>query len=67
VLGCAGMAELAASLTRELQVPVIDGVAAAVKMAEALVGLGLKTSKHGDLASPLRKRYVGGLAHFAPE
>jgi allantoin racemase len=67
VLGCAGMAELAASLTRELQVPVIDGVAAAVKLAEALVGMGLKTSKHGDLASPLRKRYVGGLADFAPE
>ena len=66
VLGCAGMAELAASLAHDLQVPVIDGVAAAVKMAEALVGLGLKTSKHGDLAAPLPKRYVGSLAHLAP-
>ena len=64
VLGCAGMAELAASLTRELQVPVIDGVAAAVKIAEALVGLGLKTSKHGDLASPLRKRVCGRLGAY---
>jgi allantoin racemase len=67
VLGCAGMAELASLLARDLQVPVIDGVAAAVKMAEALVGLGLKTSKHGDLAAPLRKRYVGSLAHLSPE
>jgi allantoin racemase len=67
VLGCAGMAELAASLARDLNVPVIDGVAAAVKMAEALVGMGLKTSKHGDLAAPLRKTYVGSLAHLAPE
>jgi allantoin racemase len=66
VLGCAGMAELAAALSRELDVPVIDGVAAAVKMAEALVGMGLKTSKHGDLAAPLRKPYVGKLAHLAP-
>jgi allantoin racemase len=67
VLGCAGMAELAVSLARDLQVPVVDGVAAAVKMAEAVVGLGLKTSKHGDLAAPLRKRYVGSLAHLSPE
>jgi allantoin racemase len=66
VLGCAGMADLAASLSRELGVPVIDGVAAAVKLAEALVGLGLKTSKHGDLAYPLPKLYRGRLADLAP-
>ena len=34
VLGCAGMAELAASLAREHGLPVVDGVAAAVKLAE---------------------------------
>jgi allantoin racemase len=67
VLGCAGMAELAASLARDLNVPVIDGVAAAVKIAEALVGMGLKTSRHGDLAAPLHKTYVGSLAHLAPK
>ena len=33
-LGCAGMADLAADLTAKFQVPVIDGVAAAVRMAE---------------------------------
>jgi allantoin racemase len=59
VLGCAGMAELCDRLQAELGVPVIDGVAAAVKFAEALVGLGLGTSKHGDYALPPAKTYVG--------
>jgi allantoin racemase len=66
VLGCAGMADLARFLEGRLQVPVIDGVAAAVKFAEALVGLGLKTSKRGDLAFPLVKPYRGQLADYAP-
>jgi allantoin racemase len=47
-------------------VPVIDGVAAAVKLVEALVGLGLGTSKHGDLAWPMPKPYAGSLGHLAP-
>ncbi len=64
VLGCAGMADLAAAIERELGVPVIDGVAAAVKLAECLVGLGLRTSKVGDLAWPLPKPYVGALGHL---
>ena len=66
VLGCAGMADLARFLEDRLQVPVIDGVAAAVKFAEALVGLGLKTSKRGDLAYPLHKPYAGTLKAYAP-
>ena len=66
VLGCAGMADLARSLTLELGVPVIDGVGAAVKLAEALVGLGIATSKRGDLAPPKVKPYRGLLAHMAP-
>ncbi|MCP5081681.1 MAG: aspartate/glutamate racemase family protein [Alphaproteobacteria bacterium] len=37
VLGCAGMADLAAELSEEHQLPVIDGVAAAIGMASALV------------------------------
>ncbi|MFD1694740.1 aspartate/glutamate racemase family protein [Roseibium aestuarii] len=36
VLGCAGMADLAADLSESFGVPVIDGVASAVKLAEAL-------------------------------
>ncbi|MEJ6781215.1 aspartate/glutamate racemase family protein [Aminobacter sp. Piv2-1] len=66
VLGCAGMADLAQFLERELSVPVIDGVAAAVKFAEAIVGMGLRTSKAGDLAYPLPKPYIGKLSGYAP-
>jgi allantoin racemase len=66
VLGCAGMADLAAELSAELGVPAIDGVGAAVKLAEALVGLGLVTSKRGDLAPPASKGYRGFLGHMAP-
>ena len=67
VLGCAGMAELCARLQRRLGVPVIDGVSVAVKFAESLVALGLGTSKLGDYAMPLGKRYSGMAAPFSPE
>src|SRR6267378_1224678 len=36
--------------------PVVDGVAAAVALAEMLVRLGLRTSKLGGYAPPLPKR-----------
>lgn len=39
VLGCAGMADLAGKLSARHGVPVIDGVAAAVGLAEAVAGL----------------------------
>lgn len=66
VLGCAGMADLAAELQAEFDIPVIDGVAAAVKQAEALVALGLRTAKRGAYASPIAKPYVGLMAEFEP-
>ena len=66
VLGCAGMADLCNSLQQRLGVPVIDGVAAGVKLAEALVALGLNTSKRGDYAAPLAKTYAGLAAPFSP-
>lgn len=47
VLGCAGMADLAHELSLEHGVPVIDGVAAAVKLAEMLKALGTETSQRG--------------------
>jgi allantoin racemase len=56
VLGCAGMADLAASLSSLHKVPVVDGVAAAVKLAESLVSLGLSTSKSGGWAFPRAKK-----------
>ncbi len=50
VLGCAGMTDLAASLALQHGLPVLDGVACAVNLAEGLVRLGLKTSKLGGYA-----------------
>jgi allantoin racemase len=59
VLGCAGMAGLCRSLQQRLGVPVIDGVAVAVKFAESLVALNLATSKLGDYAPPVAKPWAG--------
>jgi allantoin racemase len=67
VLGCAGMAELAASLAAEFAVPVIDGVAAAVVLAEGFAAIGLKTSKRGGFARPIAKDYSGLFARFSPK
>jgi allantoin racemase len=66
VLGCAGMADLAARLSEKHGLPVLDGVACAVKLAEGLVSLGLRTSKLGGYAPPLPKIYRGRLASDAP-
>ena len=51
VLGCAGMADLMQMLSNEFGLPVIDGVASAVCMTEALIAAGLNTSKIGAYAS----------------
>ncbi|RJF43873.1 Asp/Glu/hydantoin racemase [Actinomyces sp. 2119] len=59
VLGCGGMAGLDAVLAEELGVPVVEGVAAAVKTAELLVDLGLRTSKVRTYAEPRPKRLSG--------
>ena len=66
LLGCAGMADLARWLASEAGVPVIDGVAAAVKLAEAVVGLGLSTSRAGGFAPPRTKAYGGRFRDDAP-
>lgn len=67
VLGCAGMADLAKRLSDQHGVPVIDGVTAAVKLAEGLVGLGLKTSGLGGYAPPRVKQFRGQFDVFSPE
>jgi allantoin racemase len=58
-LGCAGMAGLEEAITTELGVPVVDGIGAAVRLAEAVVGLGLKTSKISTYAPPVAKKITG--------
>lgn len=52
VLGCAGMADLMNDLSSEFGIPVIDGVASAVGIAEGLAAAGLRTSKAGPYAPP---------------
>ena len=66
VLGCAGMTDLARDLSQAAGVPVLDGVACAVSLAETLVRLGLKTSKRNTYAPPLAKAYAGEFARFSP-
>ena len=66
VLGCAGMVDLAAELSKEFGVPVIDGVSAAVKLVESLVALGLQTSKLNGYAYPRSKTYLGLFQTFQP-
>ena len=66
VLGCGGMSALCHTLQQRLGVPVVDGVSAAVKLAEALVALGLKTEKRGDYAPPRPKPWAGWASTLQP-
>jgi len=66
-LGCAGMSGLEQQLEDQLGVPVIDAVAAAVKMAESLVSLGKTNSKRLTYRVPELKTIQGYAPHFQPE
>ncbi|RKP59086.1 aspartate/glutamate racemase family protein [Pararobbsia silviterrae] len=66
VLGCAGMVDLCHAIEDAIGAPVVEGVTAAVKWAEALVSLKLATAKRGEYAAPLRKPYDGALAPWSP-
>ncbi|OFE14291.1 Asp/Glu/hydantoin racemase [Humibacillus sp. DSM 29435] len=57
-LGCGGMAELNERVAARTGVPVVDGVAAAVTIAESLVRLGLTTSKVRTYAPPRPKTFL---------
>jgi allantoin racemase len=59
VLGCGGMAGLNDKVRERTGVPVVDGVAAAVTIAESLVRLGLSTSKVRTYATPRPKKVIG--------
>ncbi|MBD8554200.1 aspartate/glutamate racemase family protein [Rhizobium sp. CFBP 8762] len=58
VLGCAGMADLALQLQSDYGIPVVDGVSAAVKQAEALLTQRLTTAKRGSYAPPIPKPFA---------
>lgn len=57
ILGCAGMAGYAPELESKLGVKVLDPSAVALKVAEAMVDLGLKHSKMGLFAVPPQKKF----------
>ena len=59
VLGCGGMAGLDQQIRSRAGVPVVDGVAAAVTIAESLVRMGLTTSKVRTFAPPRAKKTTG--------
>ena len=60
VLGCAGMADMGALISTELEVPVVDGVTAATLTVQSLVAMGLRTSQRGEFAPPPPKDYLTG-------
>ncbi|HEY9877884.1 MAG TPA: aspartate/glutamate racemase family protein [Leptolyngbyaceae cyanobacterium] len=66
-LGCAGMSGLDQQLEEVLDVPVVDAVAAAVKLAESLVALGKTTSKRLTYRPPKLKSILGYPEHLQPK
>src|SRR6478735_8848855 len=63
VLGCGGMAGLDEQIRQRAGVPVVDGVASAVTIAESLVRMRLSTSKVRTFAAPRPKTVVGWPLH----
>jgi len=63
VLGCSGMGGLEEAVRDALDVPVLDGTAAAVGLVASLVDCGLRTSRAGafmaPIAKPIRTRGAG--------
>lgn len=64
-LGCGGMAGLDEQIRQRTGVPVVDGVTAAVTLAESLVRLGLSTSKVRTYGTPRPKNIIGWPGRFA--
>lgn len=63
VLGCGGMAGLDEQIRQRAGVPVVDGVASAVTIAESLVRMRLSTSKVRTFAAPRPKTVIGWPLH----
>jgi allantoin racemase len=57
-LGCAGMGPLDKAVERQVGVPVLDGVACAVKLIEGLLDYGLATSRVAAFKHPEPKEFV---------
>ncbi|MGW8251924.1 MAG: aspartate/glutamate racemase family protein [Anaerolineales bacterium] len=63
-LGCAGMTGLDKQLEQVLGVPVIDGVVAALKFLEGMLGYGVRTSKRRVYAQPAPRELMNMAAIF---
>jgi allantoin racemase len=57
IMGCAAMAGYSGEIERELQVPVLDPLKVTLKVAEALVDMGLSHSRVGLYAPPTPKEF----------
>ena len=64
VLALGGARVALADISQEIGIPVIDGVAAATKLVESLVALGLRTGATDEFAAPHPKHYSGLLSGF---
>jgi allantoin racemase len=58
LLGCAGMGPLDKNIEPHVGVPVLDGVACAVKMLEGLVDYGITTSRVAAFKEPEPKEFL---------
>ena len=59
VLGGGPIAGLAHQIAPKIPVPIIDGISCAVKLAESLVALNLKSPEQGSFAQPEAKPSYG--------
>jgi allantoin racemase len=59
LLGGAALAGIGKRIQANVPVPLVDGIAAAVKLAEGLVGLGLPKPRLGGFASPAGRASQG--------
>ncbi|WP_336714405.1 aspartate/glutamate racemase family protein [Arthrobacter sp. USHLN218] len=59
ILAGAPLAGLARELRGQIPVPVVDGIAAGIRMAEAVVGMDCGTHRAGAFAAPPAKRRQG--------
>lgn len=59
VLGCTGMAALAAKVRERLDVPLIEPAATTLKMAEMLIKLGLRHNRGGLYLTPVLDKILG--------
>lgn len=59
VLGCTGMVSVAEMVRQELDVPLIEPLATALKVAEMMVDLKLRHSKLGLYMTPEKGKVVG--------